>query len=111
MTFEEYENAARSTAIYHGIGTYQGFIYNVLKLCGEAGEVSDKVGKLFGKNNLPTPEQILELKKELGDCQWHLTNAALDLGLSLEDIANANIQKLKSRQERGVLMSGEGDNR
>lgn len=111
-TFREYETAARSTAIYRGIGTItEGVVYNTLKLTGEAGEISDKIGKMYGKGLAPTDEQIEDLKKELGDVLWHLTNLCLDLGLSMEDVANANFEKLQSRQERGVLMSGTGDNR
>ncbi len=50
------------------------------------------------------------LKEELGDVLWYLANLASDLDLSLEDIAKMNLEKLKSRQVRGVL-GGEGDNR
>lgn len=50
------------------------------------------------------------MKKELGDNLWYLSELADKLGLSLEEIAQENLDKLASRQERGVLR-GEGDER
>ena len=51
-----------------------------------------------------------EVKKELGDVLWYLANLANDLGYSLSEIAENNIEKLESRKERGVIQ-GSGDNR
>jgi NTP pyrophosphatase (non-canonical NTP hydrolase) len=51
-----------------------------------------------------------ELAKELGDILWYVTAICSDLGISLGDVAEGNLQKLQSRAERGVL-SGKGDNR
>lgn len=111
MTLNEYAKEARRTAIYQGVGTFRGVIYNSLKLCGEAGEIADKIGKIFGKGIEPTADQIQDLKKEAGDVLWHLTNFCIDLNLLLEDVADTNVNKLRSRQERGVLMAEGGDNR
>jgi NTP pyrophosphatase (non-canonical NTP hydrolase) len=47
---------------------------------------------------------------ELGDVLWYLTQLASELGLELEQIAQDNLEKLFSRQRRGVL-SGSGDQR
>ena len=55
-------------------------------------------------------DRIQEIKKELGDVAWYLSAIATDLDLSLEEIFQENIDKLNSRQERGVLR-GSGDNR
>jgi NTP pyrophosphatase (non-canonical NTP hydrolase) len=110
MTLDEYAKSARKTVSYKGVGTQRGVIYNSLKLAGEAGEIADKVGKMFGKNEEPTEEQRQDLKKESGDVLWHLTNLVLDLGFTLEEIAQMNIEKLADRQERGVLV-GYGDER
>ena len=51
-----------------------------------------------------------DLTKELGDVLWYLSAVANDLGIDLQSVAERNIKKLKSRQERGVL-GGSGDNR
>ena len=51
-----------------------------------------------------------EILKELGDVLWYVAQVASELGLSLDKIANQNIEKLYSRLERGKL-SGSGDSR
>jgi NTP pyrophosphatase (non-canonical NTP hydrolase) len=50
------------------------------------------------------------MAKELGDVLWYVAQLASELGLELEDIARENLEKLSSRQRRGVL-SGSGDER
>jgi NTP pyrophosphatase (non-canonical NTP hydrolase) len=50
------------------------------------------------------------MAKELGDVLWYVSQIASELGLELEEIAQANLEKLLSRQRRGVL-SGSGDER
>ena len=89
MTFNEYQKLAKSTAIYP-----DGYrmVYPTLGLTGEAGEVAEKV------------------KKELGDVLWYLSAIASDLNISLEDIAQTNVEKLKSRLKRDKI-KGSGDNR
>ena len=95
-------------------------IYPALGLNGEAGEVADKVKKII-RGDVPTvfdangavciPEDVRQaLAKEVGDVLWYVAMTAYDLGFSLEEIAMMNYEKLKSRQERGVI-SGSGDNR
>ena len=86
---------------------------------GEAGEVADKVKKVIrdtvllidanGAIIIPDDKRI-ELAKEIGDVLWYCATLANDLGMKLGDVAQMNIDKLKSRQERGKL-SGSGDNR
>jgi NTP pyrophosphatase (non-canonical NTP hydrolase) len=57
-----------------------------------------------------TGERREALAKELGDVLWYVSQLATELGLELDEIASANLEKLLSRQRRGVL-SGSGDNR
>ena len=100
MTFDKYQVKAKQTAIYdHPI------IYPTLGLCGESGEVAEKV-----KKHLRDGTSLDELKKELGDVLWYLASIASDLNISLNDIALTNVEKLQSRMERGKI-SGSGDNR
>ncbi|MDD3170689.1 MAG: nucleoside triphosphate pyrophosphohydrolase family protein [Candidatus Paceibacterota bacterium] len=109
MTFEEYQNQARKTAIYPDLGN--NFIYPTLGLVGEAGEIAEKIKKVLRDGNGEiTEEKRSELNKELGDVLWYIANLSIELGISLEDIAANNLEKLKSRQERNQL-HGSGDNR
>jgi NTP pyrophosphatase (non-canonical NTP hydrolase) len=109
MEFNEYQKMARATAIYAGAG--KNFIYPVLGLCGETGEVAEKIKKIIRDGGgVVTEEQKRELEKELGDVLWYVANLGVELGLEMDGIASKNIAKLKSRQERGVL-HGSGDNR
>lgn len=109
MTFEEYQKKSRRTAKYPNADN--NFIYPTLGLCGETGEIAEKIKKIIrDENNILTEEKKTELKKELGDVLWYLSQVSTELGLSLEDIAKTNLEKLLSRLERGVL-HGNGDNR
>ena len=103
MRFDDYQEEAKKTAIYPD--QYR-VVYPALGLAGEAGEVAEKVKKHIRDGVL----NVEELKKELGDVLWYLAAIASDLDLTLDDVAEANLQKLRSRQARGVI-SGNGDNR
>lgn len=103
--------------------------YPFAGLAEEAGEVLGKLAKAQRKwemcqesvlENLsiahfePEAEkekELLEsLKKELGDTLWMIQACAHNLGLTLEEIAQDNIEKLSDRDARGVIC-GSGDNR
>ena len=106
MNLNDYQQQARTTAIYK-----DKIIYPTLGLCGESGEVAEKIKKLLRDADGEMDNKRLEaLKKELGDCLWYIANLASDLGLDLEDIAQTNLNKLFSRKERGRIQ-GDGDNR
>jgi len=108
MQLDAYQQAARRTAIYDD---RHKVIYPALGLASEAGEVAGKVKKaLRDHGGAFGPAQIEALKDELGDVLWYVAVLAADLGLSLEAIAEGNVAKLASRQERGAL-GGEGDRR
>lgn len=111
MVVNEYQEAALSTAIYAGRG--DNLIYPTLGLCGEAAELANKLKKPIRHTGVSvtfTDDFKREAAKELGDVLWYVAVLADELGYSLEEIAQMNINKLKSRQERGVL-EGNGDNR
>ncbi|OGY56975.1 MAG: hypothetical protein A2119_01155 [Candidatus Colwellbacteria bacterium GWA2_46_10] len=87
------------------------FVYPVLGLAGETGEVAEKIKKILrDKDGVVSDEDREEIKKELGDVLWYLSRLSAEMGLSLEDVAQSNIEKLFSRLERGKIQ-GEGDNR
>jgi NTP pyrophosphatase (non-canonical NTP hydrolase) len=109
MTFEEYQTKARETAIYPNKDS--NFIYPTLGLVGEAGEVAEKMKKVLRDNDgIISEEKREEITKELGDVLWYIANLSKELNVSLEDVAQKNIEKLQSRQQRNEL-HGSGDNR
>lgn len=109
MDFKEYQEKSRKTAVYPDKDN--NFIYPTLGLSGEAGEVSEKIKKVIrDKEGIIDDETREAIKKELGDVLWYVSQIATELGLSLDYIAEKNIEKLYSRMERGKL-NGSGDNR
>ena len=88
-----------------------GVLYCGLGLAEEAGEVSGKLAKAIRRCDTLENEALRsDLKKEMGDVLWQLSQLARELGFDLQEVANANLAKLHDRKERGVLV-GEGDNR
>ncbi len=109
MTFDEYQKKSRETAIYYDKD--DNYIYPTLGLVGEAGEIAEKIKKVLRDNSGIVDEKSkIEISKELGDVLWYLSQLSTEIGLSLEDIAASNIEKLMSRKERGAI-HGDGDNR
>lgn len=109
MTFAEYQITSRTTAFYPDLG--KNFIYPTLGLVGEAGEIAEKIKKVIrDKRGLISDDTRTELKKELGDVLWYLSQLTVELRLTLDEVAEQNIVKLKSRQQRHQL-HGDGDNR
>jgi NTP pyrophosphatase (non-canonical NTP hydrolase) len=109
MDFSEYQRLSRRTATYPRAG--EDMTYPALGLCGEAGEVAEKVKKTIRDDGGVLGEERREaLARELGDVLWYLSQLATEAGLDLDAIAADNLNKLLSRHERGVL-SGSGDER
>ena len=109
LSFDEYQAKARETAIYPDKD--DNFVYPTLGLSGEAGEVAEKMKKVIrDKGGVVDDETRQELSKELGDVLWYVANLATELGLDLGEIAQENLDKLSSRQQRNRLR-GSGDNR
>jgi NTP pyrophosphatase (non-canonical NTP hydrolase) len=109
LDFSEYQSLSRRTATYPRAG--EDLTYPALGLCGEAGEVAEKVKKtLRDDGGVLSEERRAALSRELGDVLWYLSQLATEADLDLEEIAADNLEKLLSRQERGVLR-GSGDDR
>lgn len=123
-----YQEIATKSAIYPGRGTALGLVYVALKLNGEAGELAEHVGKAMRDDDLSeyigesengksafylgelTPERESLIIKELSDVLWYISAACNELGITLEQVATANLLKLHDRTERNKLQ-GSGDNR
>jgi NTP pyrophosphatase (non-canonical NTP hydrolase) len=110
MTFEEYQRQALVTAVNNYDPLMAKTIW-AMGIAGEAGEVVEKWKKIVAyKDGVVSDEDRQELAKELGDVVWYIAVMADSLGLNLEDVMRRNLEKLRSRQDRGVIR-GAGDNR
>jgi len=110
MQINEYQKLAMKT-LNPELSQKDVLINSVMGLCGEAGEAIDIVKKWLAQGH--TLDKA-HLAKELGDIAWYLAEAATALDMSLEDILQANIDKLKKRYPEGFSsdrsqMRHEGD--
>ena len=101
-----YEMQARKFAIYP---EHMNVTYPTLGLAGEAGEVADKVKKIY-RDGRDDAKFKGEIAKEIGDVLWYCANLAEDLGFTLQQVAEMNIYKLKQRRALGTIV-GSGDDR
>jgi NTP pyrophosphatase (non-canonical NTP hydrolase) len=109
MTLSDFQRRSRATAVYPGAG--DNLLYPTLGLCGEAGEVAEKVKKMVRDDGGELTAQRRDaLAAELGDVLWYVAQLATEADLDLGEVAEANLAKLRSRQERAVLQ-GSGDDR
>jgi NTP pyrophosphatase (non-canonical NTP hydrolase) len=71
-------------------------------LTGEAGEVADYLKKVFGHGH---PLDVDRVKNEISDVLWYCAVLADRFGLTLADIAAANVEKLKARYPSGFSVA------
>ncbi|MBP9853070.1 MAG: hypothetical protein QG629_14 [Patescibacteria group bacterium] len=115
MQLDEYQKKAITTEMMRREGPLDAnnpaMVAKILGLVGEAGETAEKYKKIVrDKAGKFSDEDVVEIAKELGDVLWYVASLADYLGVSLESIAQTNLDKLQSRQQRGV-QAGSGDNR
>jgi NTP pyrophosphatase (non-canonical NTP hydrolase) len=109
LELTDYQERSRVTAVYPDAGA--NLLYPTLGLCGEAGEVAEKVKKMVRDDGGVLSAQRRDaLAGELGDVLWYVAQLATEAGLDLDAIARDNLDKLRSREGRGVL-GGSGDER
>ena len=97
MTINEYQQRAMAT-LNPKLTEQDVLINSVMGLCGESGEAIDIVKKWLAQGHLLDREH---LAGELGDVAWYLAEAATALGMPLEDILRANLEKLERRYPDG----------
>lgn len=95
MNLDDYQRAAMRTHVDDGPVRLASY---ALGIAGEAGEVADLVKKHIGHGH---PLDAVKLQNELGDVLWYIAGLAQVLGLSLSDVAQANIDKLLRRYPDG----------
>jgi NTP pyrophosphatase (non-canonical NTP hydrolase) len=113
MDFNEYQEKIRITDLgtgpEHNISP--SWLYYVLGIAGETGELVEKIKKHFRDDyGVMTEEKKKEIIKEMGDVQWYMGRLADAFGIKFSDVAEENLKKLLSRKKRNKL-HGNGDNR
>lgn len=120
MELKEYQEKAMTTCM----NTCDNFSYMMLNIVGKVGELALKVAKYIRKDratiiyghltggsfNKIDDKLNNDMQLEAGDILWQLAGLCSVMGWDLEAIAKMNLDKLASRQERGVI-DGNGDNR
>jgi len=108
MNIVEYQKRTLETAVYPGAGKhgFEEINYLVHGLTSEAGEVAGKLKKIIRGDKVP-PEAFLA---ELGDVLWYLARIADNVGVTLEQVAEYNFQKLQERAKLNVLKGSGDDN-
>jgi len=97
LKINEYQELAMRT-LNPSLSKRDVLINSVMGLCGESGEAIDIVKKWMAHGHELDREH---LAKELGDIAWYLAEAAFALDIPLEDVLQANIDKLKKRYPEG----------
>ena len=105
MQINDYQADARATCLESA----KNLPYLICGLSAEAGEVAGKFAKYI-RDRTEFYKLEEDLIKELGDVLWFVAIIADDLGVTLSEVAQQNIDKLYSRQQRGSL-KGSGDER
>jgi len=101
MNFEEYQTEASQTALYPR--RLNNLEYPTLGLAGEAGEVANIVKKIQRDHGGVINDEIRrKLQDELGDVLWYISACADELGLTLTEIAEFNVNKLAKRHNRAA---------
>ena len=113
MDFNEYQKECRKTDV--GTSAQEclspGWLYYVLGVAGETGELMEKIKKLFrDKDGVIDFEFKEAVVKEMGDVQWYMARLADWFGIDFESVFVTNVEKLQSRKKRNKL-HGDGDDR
>lgn len=97
MTLNEYQAQAQRTS-NRALEAKGHLLNGVLGLSGEAGECADLVKKHYFQDGRPMFDRLVD---ELGDVLWYVGETAAALGVSLEEVAAHNVEKLRRRYPEG----------
>lgn len=112
MTLNEYQDKAMTTCL----DTCENVSYMLLNLVGEVGEFAGKLAKAIRKNEATIHNDTLmtlfgddvlvdDLKSEAGDILWQLSGLCEVMGWTLEDVAQANLDKLAARKKTDTIIT------
>ena len=96
MDADEYQRAALKTLKEWGKlrEDLNNIVYLALAINGEAGEVAEVVKKAWRDGKEVDKDWLVE---ELGDVLWYVAVLAHELGVSLSEVMEKNIKKLRKR--------------
>ena len=69
--------------------------------CAEAGEFTEIVKKIVFQGKPVNEENMFHMKRELGDMMWYIAQACMALNVSIDEIIEMNVDKLKARYPGG----------
>ncbi|MDD3029812.1 MAG: nucleoside triphosphate pyrophosphohydrolase family protein [Alphaproteobacteria bacterium] len=96
MNFTEYQKFAQRTS--NTSSAAEKIRNGILGLSGETGECADLLKKhLYQGHDLDKKH----MAEELGDVLWYAAEIATGLGLTLDEIAQSNLDKLWKRYPHG----------
>lgn len=101
MTLDEYQADAVRTALVND--ELPPLWYLALGLAGEAGEVANLIKKFERHGKAFSADAVAD---ELGDVLWYLAVAAKAAGLTLDEVAAKNVDKLRARYPEGFKARG-----
>jgi NTP pyrophosphatase (non-canonical NTP hydrolase) len=80
-------------------------------ISAEAGEFTDIVKKILWQSKPYNEENILKLKKELGDVLFYVQMACTALGVTIDEVLQMNFEKLSARYPEGTFNVNRSENR
>lgn len=97
MTINDYQSLAQRTS-NNSLSDYDKIRSGCYGLCGESGECIDLLKKHEFQGHELNTEKLID---ELGDVLWYIAQTASGLAISMDDIAQRNIAKLRARYPEG----------
>ena len=102
-----YQKETQKTAVYPK-NMESAYLFSAL--ASEVGEACGKYAKFLRDESYPAEQYLKDVKAELGDVLWNISQLCNHYGWKLSDVMRENIDKLRDRAKRGVI-HGSGDNR
>jgi len=80
-------------------------------MSAEAGEFTEVVKKIIFQGKPVNEDNMFHLKRELGDIMWYVAQACMGLNVSLDEVIEMNVDKLKARYPGGEFDVHQSENR